>query len=242
MGKYSEFKKESIAKVCNKAVRIRKQIEAAGVENYDVKFSKGNRKTGDVLSVSTIPVVDCGKNCKACAGGCYDVRHDLIYTNVATNRAINSAIVAANMDRYFDSISRMIHRKKADSFRFHIGGDIKNAAYFAGMVRVAAENPNCRILAFTKEFEIVNGYIQAGGVIPENLRIIFSAWPGLEIENPYNFPVSYPEFEADSDHAKFNESIPANVHHCGGNCLKCFECGFGCFWLDRGESVTFKAH
>ena len=80
-----------------------------------------------------------------------------------------------NPKKYFDEISVFCRTQAA--FRWQIGMGILNMDYLKGMVRVAKENKQCKFLAFTRHFDIVNEYLNEN-VIPENLQIIFSVWRG----------------------------------------------------------------
>lgn len=73
------------------------------VSDLHVKISEGNNKLGAIPSVSLIPVMDCG-NCAICAKSCYDLRNDMIYKEVIKTRAINSAILHEDPERYFKEI------------------------------------------------------------------------------------------------------------------------------------------
>ena len=207
---------------------------AADLENQHVFISSGNRKTGfSVPSVSLIPVADCG-NCASCSRLCYDLRNDCIYNGVISSRAKNSAIAHNDMQRYFAEISNAC--KAFRFFRWHIGGDILNAEYFRNMIAVAIHNRHCKFLVFTKRYDIVNAAVGSGAGIPENLQVIFSAWPGAEMVNPYNFPVSSPLF-VDGSHAAGPHAVD-----CPGDCSNCAVMGSGCWTLKRGEGVKFAAH
>lgn len=200
-------------------------------DKLHVYISAGNRKTGAIPSVSLIPVADCA-NCAACSGSCYDLRNDCIYNGVKDTRARNSAIFRADPAKYFREISEYCAMIEPKYFRWHIGGDIVNSLYLAGMVKVATENPGTIFLAYTKSNKIVNQYIEAGGIIPENLTIIFSNWFGAILENPYNLPTSNPlniDGETTTEKAGFV---------CPGNCLSCKKC----FKAQAGDAVIFPLH
>lgn len=219
--------------------RLAKMIEqrdnyARDLDNSHVYISSGNRKTGfAVPSVSLIPVADCG-NCSACGRLCYDLRNDCIYNGVTSTRARNSAIAHGAIDRYFAEIKAACGAFRF--FRWHIGGDILSAAYLAGVVGVAVACPHCKFLIFTKRYDLVNEYLNQGETIPENLQIIFSAWPGAKMENPHNLPVSSPLF-ADGSHAAGLDAID-----CPGDCSNCAVMGSGCWALKNGQGVKFAAH
>lgn len=201
------------------------------VSNLHVFISAGNRKTGAIPSVSLIPVADCA-NCAACAGSCYDLRNDCIYNGVKDSRARNSAIFAADPGKYFREISAYCTMIEPRYFRWHIGGDIVNSLYLAGMVKVAQENPGTTFLAFTKSDNVVNNYINNGGEIPQNLSIVFSNWFGAILNNPYNFATSNPlNIEGETTTEK-----PGFV--CPGNCLTCKKC----FKAQAGDAIIFPLH
>lgn len=110
-----------------------------------------------------------------------------------------------------------------------MSGDITSADYFAGMVKVALACPDTIFLAFTKQYEIVN---ESNIDIPANLTIIFSAWPGLEMDNPKNFKVAW--FDDGTDNR-----IPDNALECPGLCESCGMC----FQIDKiGLDVKFMKH
>lgn len=216
-----------------KMVNARNEF-AKDLEDIHVYISSGNRKTGfSVPSVSLIPVADCG-NCSSCSRLCYDLRNDCIYNGVTSTRAKNSALAHNAIDRYFYEIKKAC--KAFRFFRWHIGGDILNAAYLAGVLDVAVCNPHCTFLIFTKRYDLINDYISNGGEIPSNLQVIFSAWPGANMVNPYNMPVSSPLF-VDGSHAAGPDPIS-----CPGDCSNCAVMGSGCWTLKRSQGVVFAAH
>lgn len=207
---------------------------AANLDDQRVYISAGNIKTGfAVPSVSLIPVADCG-NCSVCSRLCYDLRNDCIYNGVTETRAKNSAIARKDRARYFREISQACRAFRF--FRWHIGGDILDAEYFAGMIATAQENPGCTFLAFTKQYEIVNNFVRQGREVPANLQIIFSDWPGAKMNNPFNFPTSSPVF------ADGSTAAPAHAIECPGDCSNCAVMGSGCWTLKRGQGVKFNAH
>lgn len=224
-----EAMKTRLAKMINARENFAKDLE-----NLHVFISSGNRKTGfSVPSVSLIPVADCG-NCASCSRLCYDLRNDCIYNGVIESRAKNSAIAHEDLDRYFSEIGAACVAYRF--FRWHIGGDILHRPYFDGMIKTALNNPHCKFLAFTKRYDIVNAFIAEGGEIPENFQVIFSAWPGAELVNPYNMPVSSPLF-VDGSHAAGVDPVS-----CPGDCSNCAVMGSGCWTLKRGQGVVFAAH
>lgn len=233
---YKEFGADAIRKRVQSMLEFRSEVN---VTEAHVKFSYDNRKTGALVpSVSLIPVADCG-NCAVCSRGCYDVRNVCFQKTLQKSRANNSAILREDPGKYWREIEQRISCLRF--FRFHVGGDIKDYSYFVNMVGIAARNPHCEILAFTKMYDIVNEFIgYAGGVeqMPKNLHIIFSDWRGAEFENPYKLPVSSPLW---ADGTK-GPHCTDKVYMCEGDCSACAETRNGCWAAKSGETILFEAH
>lgn len=214
-------------------MRSKKAEYMKRVDKLHVYIAQPNKKTKEMFSVSLMPVLDC-KNCMACSGLCYDLRNDCIHENCRNARARNSAIYACDPERFFNEIQTFVYTQRF--FRYNIGGDMPDATYFDGAVRVAENTPGCEFLIFTKMFSIVNDFIDSGHVIPKNLHVVFSNWIGQKEDNPHNLPTSNPLFFDGRTTAKDGDSW------CNGNCAECFRAGEGCWALKTGEGVVFPIH
>ena len=194
------------------------------------KISDKNSKLGKIMNVSLPPVTTCRPGAP-CAKDCYAMKAWHMYPSVRKAWSHNLDCVKVNWGKFFDSIIEQINGKKNTPrfFRWHVSGDILDKEYFAGMIDVARRCPDTIFLAFTKRYNIVNDMTDH---IPENLTIIFSAWPGLEMENQNHFPVAW--FDDGTDNR-----IPEDCIECPG---LCDSCGM-CFQLGRiGKDVRFKKH
>ena len=143
----------------------------------------------------------------------------------------NLDLATSNPDQYFSDIHDHINKKRKAPkfFRWHVAGDILNDSYLAGMVKIASDNPKTTFLAFTKQYDIINNF---QGNIPDNLTIIFSAWPGLEMNNPNKYPVAW--FQDGTE-----TRLPNNTLECPGNCETCGMC----FQINKiGLDVCFNKH
>ena len=179
MKHYSELSADKVAARVRSMVAIRKNYIETGTDGLTVRFSTGNRKTGaNVPSVSLIPVADCG-NCKVCSGGCYDVRNVCFQKSVQISRAVNSAILKSNPEKYFAAVRKFV--RFARFFRWHVGGDLVNLDYFLQVVAIALETPQCEFLIFTKEFDLVNGWLSDGNKLPK-VNAIGNLNPGFLIK------------------------------------------------------------
>lgn len=198
-----------------------------------VSISEGNRKTGKFPSVSLLPLITCNlKRCeRTCGKDCYAVKLCRIYPTVLDAYARNTAIYKLCPLAYWLAIDKALTR--SDTFRFHISGDIPDEMYIKMVHFLAMKHSHCKILMFTKQYEIVNGYM-AENTKPENLQVMFSGWTNLKPENPYNLPETT-VYKTDADFRP--EWTP-----CGGNCLNCRHACTGCWEAKPGETVAFKMH
>lgn len=205
-----------------------------------VSVSKGNRKIGHVLNVSLAPVLTCGCMASHCKHFCYDIKAVLQYKNVLHARARNTALAMYDPISYFTQIRQILNRRKKDFyFRWHVGGDILNARYFAEMVQIAKEYPEFTFWTYTKKYGIVNDYIRLNGSLPQNLTVMFSQWKvknengnitAIPFQNPYNLPIFT---------VRFDEEQAPKLYKCPGNCDICKQLNRGCI---AGESTYNDAH
>lgn len=199
--------------------------------NNKISISPGNAKMGYIPSVSLPPVVTCAADCK-CAKKCYAAKLCRIYPSVRKAYNRNLEILQNNDMEYWWQVSQAIRLSKY--FRFHVSGDIIDSHYFNWMVTVAEMNGGTQILAFTKQYDIVNSYLDIVGYLPENMHIIFSEWPGMPMDNRHGLPVA---------HVVFKGETPADEWKiCGGNCSECACRGVGCWELKKGEHIAFYEH
>ena len=196
-----------------------------------ISISPGNAKMGYIPSVSLPPIVTCAAGCK-CANKCYAAKLCRIYPSVRKAYQRNLDILNNNDMEYWYQVNQTVRMSKY--FRFHVSGDIVDSHYFNWMITTAENNPGSVLLAFTKQYDIVNHAIRSGITIPDNLKIIFSEWPGMAMNNPHNLPVA---------HVIFKGQEPAdNWKICGGNCSECACRGVGCWELKNGEHIAFYEH
>jgi hypothetical protein len=193
-----------------------------------VKISKGNSKMGKIWNISLPPVISCTPGLP-CIELCYALKAYRMYSTVREAWNFNLRIAETHLKWFFHSIDSQLKetRKRPSVFRFHVAGDILNQEYLDHMKVFCKRNGDIKFLAFTKKYKL-----KYSG-IPENLNIVFSAWPGLEMVNRNNFPVAYMK-----DKARIEDRIPPSSIECSGNCSDCLKC----FYLDRGDSVYFHQH
>lgn len=212
-----------------------REYDRVPVESLAVSLADGNGKIGRIKNVSQPPVVSCSGVCAQCAGHCYDGRAVLQYPDTAAARARNWSIYTRDPAGYFAQILAVVKRMRRRFFRWHVGGEIVDSRYLAGMVEIARAVPRVTFLVFTKRHALVNDYCAENGgreAIPDNLRVIFSAWPGSPLVNPYSFPVSAP----------YCGERPRGWTGCPGNCETCARHERGCWTASAGDVIGFKYH
>lgn len=197
-----------------------------------VKFSPGNSKMGSIPSVS-LPAKKTCREC-ACWNKCYAAKLERLRPAVRNAYQNNLDVLLQDEESYWREVEAQIMLSRF--FRFHVSGDITSAAYLEHMCSVAARNPHCQILCFTKKYELVNRCVGNGLSVPENLHLIFSGWPGLEMDNPHSFPEAHVLFRDGTTTAREDAIL------CGGNCTECAVTDSGCWTLKRGEQIVFKEH
>lgn len=197
-----------------------------------VSISRGNSKMGNVPSVSLPSQVTC-RPCP-CWDKCYAKKLERLRPSVRKAYQRNLNILDNDPMKYWREVEAAIMCSRF--FRFHVSGDIPDGQYLCQMAAVAERNPHCQILCFTKKYEMVNIGLDNGFEIPSNLHIIFSAWKGLEMENPHNLPEAHVRYRDGTTTAR------EDAVQCHGNCTDCAITDSGCWTLKKGEEVVFNEH
>lgn len=232
------YSNESIKKVIDQMKARRAKYAAIPADQIKLCISTGNRKIGRVMNVSLPPIMTCA-NCKECKHYCYDVKACLQYPNTVIDARIrNYSILEKNRDEYFARIdAAMNKRKKNKFFRWHVAGDIVNIDYFDRMVQNARKHADFIIWTYTKNYTIVNTWIQQHGkeALPSNFTVMFSKWDGMPMVNPYNMPV----FACRMKNGNKDPMPWETMHKCPGNCDVCKAAGRGCV---VGENTYCDEH
>ena len=197
-----------------------------------VKISKGNSKLGAIPSVS-LPSIKTCRNC-ACQEKCYAQKLERLRPSVKNAYEHNLGVLLSDPTTYWREVEASVMMSRF--FRFHVSGDIPNAAYLENIAAVAGRNAHCEILCFTKRYEMVNEFIKKNGELPSNLHMIFSGWVGLDMANPFSLPEAHVRYRDGSTTAR------EDAIECGGNCTECALTEGGCWNLQKGQQVVFNEH
>ena len=179
-----------------------------------VFISKKNIKLGRIWNVSLPPIATCIP-AAPCEELCYAMKAFRQYEGVRNAWERNLALWKDDPREFEASIGQQVGRarKPLKTFRWHVGGDIPDRAYFAMMRRIAGRFKDTKFLVFTKKYDIVSTALW----IPQNLTVVLSGWPGLEMVNPLGLPVAWMQDGTET-------RVPDNALECPGHCDKCNLC------------------
>lgn len=199
----------------------------------NVKISSGNAKMGAILSISLPAGLTCRNDCE-CSKKCYAKRLERMRPSVREAYQHNYDLLNSDPDTYWREIEASIMMSRF--FRYHVSGDIPDNTYLVKMIEIAQRNPHCKMLCFTKKYDLVNSFLDSGGKIPQNLHIILSAWHDIEMINPYNLPEAHVRYKSG------NTTARKEAKQCRGNCTECAITDDGCWDIKYGEQVVFNEH
>ena len=217
------------------------------LELCHVCISEGNDKIGHALNVSLPAIIACRHCCTCdkkdgCSYYCYDVKDCYRYgykdDNTFHARAVNYVFATKYREEFFAAINAAMDARTKDKyFRYQVGGDILDYDYFCQMVESAARHPDFIVWTYTKCYAFVNKWIAENGDLPENMHVMFSAWEGMPIHNPYNLPVFACKLAAGNK--DITEEQFAAMYQCPGNCDICKAARRGCL---IGENTFALEH
>lgn len=199
----------------------------------NIKISTGNSKMGSIPSISLPAGLTCRDDCE-CSKKCYAKRLERMRPSVMSSYQHNYDILKNEPNTYWRETEASIMMSRF--FRFHVSGDIVDSRYLTHMIEVSERNPHCEILCFTKKYDLINEYLNNGKKIPKNLHIVFSAWRGLRMDNPYFLPEAHVRYRDGNTTARDDALI------CKGNCTDCALTNEGCWTLESGGQVVFYEH
>jgi hypothetical protein len=220
------YTKKNMDKFNNALADNREKI--ADGAKLTVSISAANSKMGAVSSVSLLPYITCPFKCPEC----YAAKLAALRPAVCNAYARNTALAIEDISEYMRQVENAARGVRF--FRWHVSGDILGGVYFLYMVDIAERLEHTDFLCFTKQYSVVNNYVAENGMPPKNLHVIFSAWDGVEMPNPYNFPVARV--------VRPGEDPSPEWFTCGGNCFDCACRGVGCWQLKPGETIAFNLH
>lgn len=221
----------------NEFIKDRKEyIDFLASQSNEINMSNKNSKTGVAclnLAFPTCtcrPDAPCKKTCYACKG-CQQI------AKVQAAYYRNLRLYYDNPDEFFEQVYCKVKFSGLPKVRLFDSGDFPDYDFLVRLMDLCERTSNVKYMAFTKQYEIVNEYIDKNGNLPKNLNIIFSAWDKLwKFDNPHGLGVAYVDF----DDKRLNPEFPKNAFVCPGRESTCSACG-AC-WSKKLKVVIFHQH
>lgn len=205
------------------SVSVNDKLIFHATKNDELTMATGNRKLGPFICGLSMPnIITCRKDAP-CAKGCYCNKGPQSFSNIKGTYLKNLRLYLRDPDNFFSQLDSWFKFHAYKFCRFFDSGDIPSADFFARLVKICNKNKGMKFLMYTKQYEIVNDFIAAGGTIPKNFKIYFSTWDKewhAKMPNPYNFPVAYCDFANKS----LNPQLPQKAIRCPGNKATCSTC------------------
>lgn len=194
-------------------------------------ISKGNIKIGNCYNMSLTPLKTCSAAaCMTCGkkGNCYALKSYIQYPGVRTAWDDNTDLAINNLVQMETDLRKHFAKHSTGYFRLHVAGDFVTVEYAQMWARIAADFPNVKFLAFTKQFDNVREI-----EFPSNFSLVLSAWKGLEI--PADLQAKYMTAYC----VEPEDEIPEHCIECPGSCENCMSC-----WdlHKTGWNVAFHKH
>ncbi len=192
-----------------------------------VHISKGNAKINRTMNVSLTPIASCIPDAP-CKNDCYACHGRCAMPSVRKAWAENLSMYRRKTGKYFAAIESAIVRWSPAFFRWHVGGDMPTPEYWHNVRRIAIQYPGTRFLVFTKQYDF--HYVD----LPENLSVVFSAWPGYR-RPPRKRSIAGIAWMQDGTENR----VPVDAIECPGSCETCGMC-----WdlKNLGRDVVFHKH
>jgi hypothetical protein len=159
---------------------------------------------------------------------CYALRGRYNFPNVL--RAMEKRLESIEEPQWVQAMTDLISASRNRYFRWHDSGDIQNQKHLRKIIEVCTRLPYVKFWLPTKEHTIVEAYRKAGGVLPKNLCVRYSAH-FIDAPPPLQFgmPVSSVSTAANA---------PAGAYRCPAarkrECGRCRAC-----WNSKIRIVDF---
>ena len=165
---------------------------------------------------------------------CYAMRNHYVMQNVMQAHAKRQ--LASNRHDWADIMALMINvkakNKGGDAFRWFDSGDLQSVELLTKICQVCVKTPTVKHYLPTKEYKIVQDYVQGGGVIPDNLCIRLSAYI---IDGP--LPSSLAQRIGVQTASTVTSSANCPAKQQGNQCLDCRAC-----WDKSKTNISYINH
>ena len=153
---------------------------------------------------------------------CYALHGRYVFPVVG--RAMRKRLESISDPRWTDAIASLIARSGEKHFRWHDSGDIQGIEHLEKIAEVAQRLPSVKFWLPTREYYTVEAYRRAGGRIPPNLCIRYSAH---KVDGPpplrYGLPVATVSSKSRRPpRGAFRCPAPRHGNRCGP-CRACWD-------------------
>lgn len=201
---------------------------------HRLHISSGNSKLGKTPNLNLPPCSQTVCAGMPCQGKCYAEHPYKQYPNVRIAWDDNYNYYTNNPKEFInDFVQKMKRKKNKKYFRFHSAGEIIDQDHLNDIVYICEQLPETKFLIFTKKYYL--DYSKK----PKNLKVVFSAWPNLEL--PKHILKENIAFMLDKKGIE-TRHIERNTFVCPGiskktTCEKCRMC-----WNMKNKDVIFPEH
>lgn len=162
---------------------------------------------------------------------CYALKGRFMYPHVQV--AADKRYKNLNKKGWAAALTYLINRKEQSGyFRLFSQGDIKDLTHLKNIVRVCENLPHIKFWLPTKEYGIVQEFINGGGKIPSNLVVRLSAYM-IDGPPPMALAKRLGVNTSGVSTAGYTCPAPSNGNFCGA-CRKC--------WDGSIENISYKKH
>ena len=161
--------------------------------------------------------------------GCYALKGNYIFREVKTAHANRLASIGGAA--WSQAMAFLINRSSSKWHRWHDSGDLQSVAHLTKIATVAALTPKVKHWLPTRELGIIQDYVCAGGIVPDNLTIRVSA---TMVDGPAT--KAWPTTSGVHHHkAPQGRACPApKQNNTCGNCRAC--------WSRSVQHVSYHKH
>ena len=211
-------------------------IDFLANQSNEINMGNKNSKTGAACLNLAFPVCTCRTDAP-CKATCYACKGFQQMANVQAAYYRNLRLYYDDPGNFFEQVYCKVKFSGLPKVRIFDSGDFPDMAFLVRLVELCKKTPNTKYMAFTKQYELVNDYIDKNGKLPDNLNIMFSAWDRLwEVPNPHDLGIAYVDF----NDKRMNPDFPKNAFVCPGREATCSACG-AC-WSKKLKAVVFHQH
>lgn len=164
--------------------------------------------------------------------GCYAMKG--FYNFPKTAEALEHRFRCIRDPRWASAMACLIHKRNIRHFRWHDSGDLQSVAHLRNIVLICIDTPQTRHWLPTREYRIVDQYIEQYGPLPSNLVLRASAHMiGATAPSRFEHSSMVLPKGVESTDAGFTCPAPKQGNECRG-CRAC--------WSPNAKVIAYRVH